>query len=255
MAAPATTAPLPLASLPRPRLLIGGELRGAADGAEFPIENPATGELIGHAPDAGATDSDAAISAARAAFQETAWATDTALRSRCLRQLKAALDADFETLRAITIAEAGVPRLWTDGPQLRMPVDGLDYLVKLVDGYEWEQDLGLAAPLGIRTQRRVCREPAGVVAAITPWNFPNQINLAKLGPALAAGLHGGAQARARHAVDRRRASARIVPTQTDIPPGWSTCSPPARPPPASGSPTTPGWTWSRSPARPRPAGR
>jgi aldehyde dehydrogenase (NAD+) len=51
-------------------LLIDGELCDAADGAEFPIENPATGELIGHAPDAGATDADAAIAAAHAAFQE-----------------------------------------------------------------------------------------------------------------------------------------------------------------------------------------
>src|SRR5271169_6875821 len=41
--------------------------------------------------------------------------------------------------------------------------------------------------MGMPTARRVFREPAGVVAAITPWNFPNQINLAKLGPALAAG--------------------------------------------------------------------
>ena len=218
MAAPVTAAPLPLASLPRPRLLISGELRGAADGAEFPIENPATGELIGHAPDAGATDADAAISAARAAFEETAWATDTALRSRCLRQLKAALDADFETLRAITIAEAGVPRLWTDGPQLRMPVDGLDYLVKLLDGYEWEQDLGRAAPLGIHTERRVCREPAGVVAAITPWNFPNQINLAKLGPALAAGCTVVLKP-APQTPWTGAELGRLIATQTDIPPG------------------------------------
>jgi aldehyde dehydrogenase (NAD+) len=218
VAAPATAAPLPLASLPRPRLLIGGELRGAADGAEFPIENPATGELIGHAPDAGATDADAAMAAARSAFQETTWATDPALRSRCLRQLKTALDADFETLRAITIAEAGVPRLWTDGPQLRMPVDGLDYLVTLLDGYEWEQDLGVASPLGIRTARRICREAAGVVAAITPWNFPNQINLAKLGPALAAGCTVVLKP-APQTPWTGAELGRLIATQTDIPPG------------------------------------
>ena len=119
---------------PEPRLLIDGELRRAADGAQFPIEDPATGEIIGHAPDATDADTSAAIAAARRAFDSTGWASDPALRARCLRQLKAALDADFEVLRAITIAEAGVPRLWTDGPQLRMPVDGLGYLIKLLDG-------------------------------------------------------------------------------------------------------------------------
>ena len=152
----ATTADVTPAALPEPRLLIGGELRRAAGGAEFPIENPATGEVIGHAPDAADADTGAAIAAARRAFDATGWATDPALRARCLRQLKAALDADFEVLRAITIAEAGVPRLWTDGPQLRMPVDGLDYLVTLLDGYQWEQDLGTAAPLGDAPVPRSC---------------------------------------------------------------------------------------------------
>jgi aldehyde dehydrogenase (NAD+) len=211
-------APAVAAGLSPPRLLIGGELRGAAGAAQFPIENPATGEIIGHAPDAGPADANAAIEAARRAFDDTGWATDPALRARCLRQLKAALDADFETLRAITIAEAGVPRLWTDGPQLRMPVDGLDYLVTLLDGYEWEQDLGLAAPLGIRTARRVCREAAGVVAAITPWNFPNQINLAKLGPALAAGCTVVLKP-APQTPWTGAELGRLVATQTDIPPG------------------------------------
>ena len=216
--APVPATPPSLARICGPRLLIGGELRGAAGAAEFPIENPATGEVIGQAPDAGAADADAATQAARRAFEETAWATDLALRARCLRQLKAALDADFEALRAITIAEAGVPRLWTDGPQLRMPVDGLDYLVTLLEGYEWEHDLGLAAPMGISTARRVCREPAGVVAAITPWNFPNQINLAKLGPALAAGCTVVLKP-APQTPWTGAELGRVIATQTDIPPG------------------------------------
>ena len=160
----------------------------------------------------------AAVAAARHAFDETGWSTDAGLRQTCLRQLKAALDADFEILREITIAEAGVPRMWTDGPQLRMPVDGLDYLLTLLESYQWSNDLGVAAPMGMRSSRRTCREAVGVVAAITPWNFPNQINLAKLGPALAAGC----------AVVLKPAPqtpwtgaelGRLIATQTDIPPG------------------------------------
>jgi aldehyde dehydrogenase (NAD+) len=206
------------ASPPEPRLLIGGSLRPASDAATFPVVNPATGEVIGHAPDATTDDADAAVEAARRAFDTTDWAANPSLRAHCLGQLKAALDAGFETLREITIAEAGAPRMWTDGPQLRIPVDGLDYLVKLLETYEWTRDLGVAAPMGMATARRVHREPAGVVAAITPWNFPNQINLAKLGPALAAGC----TVVLKPAPDTPWTGAelgRIVATQTDIPPG------------------------------------
>jgi aldehyde dehydrogenase (NAD+) len=169
----------------QPQLLIGGQLKQAA--AEYPVIDPATEQEIARAPDASNSDIDEAIDAARQAFDHTTWATDHALRARCLRQLKSALDEDFAALQEITIAEAGVPTMWTGGPQLRIPIDGLDYVAGLLESYQWEQDLGVAAPMGIPTRRRVYREPAGVVAAITPWNFPNQITLAKLGPALAAG--------------------------------------------------------------------
>jgi aldehyde dehydrogenase (NAD+) len=201
-----------------PELLIDGQLRGASDGATFPIVNPATEEVIGHAPDATDGDTEAALAAARRAFDESGWAADPGFRRECLRQLKAALEEDFEALREITIAEAGVPRMWTDGPQLRTPVDGLGYLITLLESYEWEQDLGTAAPMGIKTQRRVRREPAGVVAAITPWNFPNQINLAKVGPALAAGC----TVVLKPAPDTPWTAAelgRLIATRTEIPPG------------------------------------
>jgi len=92
-------AELPEPCLPEPRLLIGGELRGASDGGTFPIENPATGEEAGRARDATDADVQDAIAAARRAFDETSWSTDAGLRAKCLRQLKAALDADFEILR------------------------------------------------------------------------------------------------------------------------------------------------------------
>ena len=169
------------------QLLIDGELRGASDGSGYPVIDPATGEVIGHAPDATDADVDAAVAAARRAFDETGWAVDHAFRAHCLGQLKLALTEEFATLQDITIAEAGAPRMWTEGPQLRMPIDGLGFLVDLLGSYQWVQDLGVAEPMGLPTRRRVCREAAGVAAAITPWNFPNQINLAKLGPALAAG--------------------------------------------------------------------
>ena len=184
----------------------------------FPIVDPATEQVIGHAPDAGEHDLGAAAAAARQAFDETAWPRDHALRARCLRQLKAALEDDVEMLREITIAEAGVPEMWTRGPQLEAPIDGLGYVIELLESYEWATDLGMATPLGIPTMRRVCREAAGVVAAITPWNFPNQINLAKLGPALAAGC----TVVLKPAPDTPWTGAelgRLVAERTEIPPG------------------------------------
>jgi aldehyde dehydrogenase (NAD+) len=172
---------------PAPKLLIDGELVAASNGATYPIINPATGAEIGQAPDATADDMDRAIAAARRAFDETDWSINTELRVRCIRQLHQALVDNGEAMRALTTAEVGAPAFTTAGPQYDVPVEGLQWLADMVEDYEWESDLGVAKPMGIPTRRTVRREAIGVVAAITPWNFPNQINLAKLGPALAAG--------------------------------------------------------------------
>jgi aldehyde dehydrogenase (NAD+) len=168
-------------------LLVDGELRPATGGGTFPIVNPATEEVIGAAPDATAADLDAAVEAARRAFDTTGWADDPAFRVDCLRQLHRALVEHGPAMRALTTAEAGAPAMFTAGPQYDLPVESLGWTADLAERYAWEQDLGSAAPMGIPTRRTIRREPVGVVAAITPWNFPNQINLAKLGPALAAG--------------------------------------------------------------------
>lgn len=172
---------------PPPQLLVDGLLVGASDGATYPVLNPATGGVIGEAPDATADDVDAAIGAARRAFDETTWATDVGLRMSCLRQLHQALVDHGPSMRELTTAEAGAPAFLTSGPQYDVPVESLRWTIDLAEGYAWESDLGVAEPMGIPTRRTVRREAVGVVAAITPWNFPNQINLAKVGPALAAG--------------------------------------------------------------------
>ncbi len=87
----------------------------------------------------------------------------------------------------MTIAETGSPLFMTHSAQLDEPVKGLGWVADLAESYRWETDLGRAEPMGMPARRWLRREATGVVAAITPWNVPHQINLAKLGPALAAG--------------------------------------------------------------------
>ena len=156
-------------------------------GRRFATVNPATEEVLGTAANADERDMDRAIAAARRAFDTTDWSTNTELRVRCVRQLREAMRANIEPLREITMAEVGAPRMLTAMAHLEGPVEDLSFWAETAESYPWRTDLGVAAPMGIKTQRTLVREAVGVVGAITPWNFPHQINLAKIGPALAAG--------------------------------------------------------------------
>ena len=168
------------------QLFIDGKLV-AGSGGTFPTVNPATEEVLGVAADATVDDMGQAIEAARRAFDTTDWSTNTELRVRCLRQLQDVLTKHVEELRDLTIAEVGAPRMLTSAAQLEGPVADLSFCADTAESYKWTTDFGIAEPMGIKTHRTVAREAVGVVGAITPWNFPHQINLAKLGPALAAG--------------------------------------------------------------------
>src|SRR5688500_9469888 len=203
---------------PPAQQLVGGKLSSASDGASYAILNPATGEALGRAPDSTADDVDAAIAAARHAFDNTDWSTNVELRVRCLRQLHQALLDHADEFRALTTAEVGMPGFMMGAAGFDVPVEGLKWVTDLLETYPWVTDLGIAEPMGIRTQRTVVREPVGVVAAITPWNVPNQINLAKIGPALAAGC----TVVLKPAPDTPWVACelgRFVAEHTDIPPG------------------------------------
>jgi len=169
------------------RLLIDGKLVEAEGGATFENINPANEEVIGVAADASKDDVLRAIAAARRAFDETEWSRDVDLRVRCLRQLHQALLDHQDELADITVAEVGAPRMLMGGPQLGEPIKFVPFYADLAESYEWHQELGVADTMAGRCNRWVEREPIGVVAAITPWNYPNQINIAKVAPALAAG--------------------------------------------------------------------
>jgi aldehyde dehydrogenase (NAD+) len=170
------------------RMLIGGELVTAASGAEFDNVSPATGQVLGSTAAAEAPDMERAIAAARRAFDETDWTTNGQLRKRCLEQLQTALEDEKEGLRDELIAEVGCPAMTTQTAQLDWPLaEALRYPARLIDDFEWERTLDGGGLFGDRNVRTVVKEPVGVVGAITPSNFPIEVILNKLGPALAAG--------------------------------------------------------------------
>src|SRR6516165_7868522 len=202
------------------RMLVDGELIGADSGQTFDNVNPATEEVIGQVADASGAEMQRAIDAARRAFDETAWSTDTELRKRCLGQLQDALEKEREELREELILEVGCPRMTTHANQLDIPLDGaLRYPVKLIDEYIWRTDLPqIVDRRGTTNTRQVWKEPVGVVGAIVPWNFPLEVTLNKLGQALATGNTVVLKPAPDTPWNATRLG-RLVAEQTDFPPG------------------------------------
>jgi aldehyde dehydrogenase (NAD+) len=169
------------------RLLLDGELVPAEGGKTFETADPSTGKVLGTAADGSVGDAGRAVASARKAFDTSPWATDAGLRLRCLRQLHEALVSHQDELRPLVVAEVGSPVMLTEGPQLDAPIEIVRWYADQLEKYEFTQDLGVAEVRGAPHERWIEKEAVGVVAAIVPYNFPVQISLAKLAPALAAG--------------------------------------------------------------------
>ncbi|MGO9456859.1 MAG: aldehyde dehydrogenase family protein [Acidimicrobiales bacterium] len=201
------------------RMLIDGKLVEARSGKLFDNLNPATEEVLGQVADAGHEDMDAAIAAARRAFDEGPWSTDHELRKRCILQLQAALEEERELLRAELVAEVGTPVLLTYGPQLDAPLsEGLTWPANFIDEFAWERDLPEGTAFGTRSRRWVAKEAVGVVGAIVPWNFPFEVTINKLGQALATGNTVILKAAPNTPWNATRIG-RLVAERTDFPPG------------------------------------
>ncbi len=200
------------------RLLIDGELVAAEGGKTYETISPSTEEVLGTAADASIADTHRAIAAARRAFDTTEWSRDPGFRAHCLRQLHQALLDNVENFRPILVHEVGAPVAITSGPQLEMPIEIVGWYAELLESYQFTEDLGNREAFGLMSHRWVEKEAAGVVAAIIAYNYPVQLALAKLAPALAAGctviLKG--------APDTPWASlalGKLISESTDIPPG------------------------------------
>ncbi|MGQ7933863.1 NAD-dependent succinate-semialdehyde dehydrogenase [Paraburkholderia sp. D1E] len=165
----------------RPQNLIDGKWIDAADAARFPVTNPATGELIVEVANSSATDARAATDAASRAFP--AW-RDKLPRERAeiLHRWHALIVANTEDLAKLMSLEQGKPLAESRGEVAY----GASYVAWFAD--EATRVYGDLIPQQQRGKRMSSvKEPVGVVAAITPWNFPLAMIARKIAPALAAG--------------------------------------------------------------------
>jgi aldehyde dehydrogenase (NAD+) len=202
------------------RMLIDGQLVLAESGRTFDNVNPATEEVLGQVADGSAAEMHRAIDAARRAFDQTDWSTDAAFRKHCLEQLQEALEGEREAYREELILEVGCPRMTTMGPQLDAPVqNAIRWPAQHIDEFAWVTELSETVDaMGVRNTRTIRKEPAGVVGAIVPWNFPLEVTLNKVGQALATGNTMVLKPAPDTPWNATRLG-RLVAEQTDIPAG------------------------------------
>jgi succinate-semialdehyde dehydrogenase/glutarate-semialdehyde dehydrogenase len=168
-------------SLLRQQCYIDGQWLDARAGGTRQVRNPATAAVIGTVPDMGMAETHAAIEAAAAAFP--AWAARTAKdRAALLRRWHELMLANADDLATLMTAEQGKPLAEAKGE--------IVYAASFIEWFaeEGKRVYGDVIP-GHQPDKRifVLRQPVGVVAAITPWNFPAAMITRKAGPALAAG--------------------------------------------------------------------
>jgi aldehyde dehydrogenase (NAD+) len=156
---------------------IGGRWQPTLGGGALEVVNPATEQVIATVPAGTAADVDAAVTAARAAAR--AWGlTGRAERLAPLTRLRDALAEQQQRIARTVTAEQGSPAGFAAAVQAGLPLAVASSYVELLAGFEFTERIGNST---------VFLEPAGVVAAITPWNYPLHQIVAKVVPALAAG--------------------------------------------------------------------
>jgi aldehyde dehydrogenase (NAD+) len=167
---PATVAP------PNAMFVAGAWVPSAGAGL-LEVINPATEDVLATVPAGTAEDVELAVAAARAAAE--GWAgTPPAARAALLGRIAHALDARAEEAARLITSEVGSPLRFAANVQVGLPLRVLRSYAALLSEYEFEERVGNSL---------VVKEPVGVVAAITPWNYPLHQVVAKVGAALAGG--------------------------------------------------------------------
>jgi len=176
-----TTLKLKNPALLREQAYIDGAWVAAADGSTFPVTNPADGSLVANVPQLGVPETKTAIEAANTAWP--AWRAKTAKeRAAILRRWYDLMVANKDDLAAIMTAEQGKPLAESAGEVLY----GASFIEWFAE--EAKRVYGDVIPTHLPDRRILTiKQSVGVVAAVTPWNFPNAMITRKAGPAMAAG--------------------------------------------------------------------
>jgi aldehyde dehydrogenase (NAD+) len=163
--------------LSKDKLFIGGRWVAPHGREAIDVHNAGNGQVMGRVPAGDAADADAAVKAARAAFD--AWRdTPVEKRAEFLEKISAGLKARADELARTIAQEVGMPLKMSSRIQAGLPIANFANYSRVLKEFIFEEKIGNSL---------VVREPAGVAAAITPWNYPlHQITL-KVAPALAAG--------------------------------------------------------------------
>jgi aldehyde dehydrogenase (NAD+) len=160
-----------------PNFYIGGRWVAPAGSKTIPVLSASTEQPIGSVPEGNATDADNAVAAARGAFE--AWSqTAPAERATYLQKIHAGLKARTDELARTITSELGMPLKMSQRVQVGSPVAIFQMYAKMLETFEFEKRVGNSL---------VTRDAVGVVACITPWNYPLHQIAAKVAAALAAG--------------------------------------------------------------------
>jgi aldehyde dehydrogenase (NAD+) len=173
--------------LPEAKLYIDGVLRGAAGGKTYDNIGPWTGQVVGKAADASPEDVNAAIVAARRAFDDTDWSTQHAYRLQLLTKYRDLLVANKDKLVEIVRHEVGSALGAAHSAQVAGALEGATGLIEAFPSIKWDEDRGRRRQYGFDSDRLVVLEPMGVAGAITPWNVPLYVNIGKVVAGLLAG--------------------------------------------------------------------
>ncbi|MEU9063628.1 aldehyde dehydrogenase [Streptomyces sp. NPDC048430] len=167
-------------------LFIGGDWVAPSSSATITVASAATEERLGQVPEAVQADVDAAVAAARRAFDDSSgWAHwEPVRRAEAMERLADALDKRAEQFAQLVSRENGMPLSTSRASEAVIGSAMLRYYAALVRKQGTEEFRPALVGNGTTVVRR---DPVGVVAAIVPWNFPQTLTMFKLGPALAAG--------------------------------------------------------------------
>ncbi|HUM05845.1 MAG TPA: aldehyde dehydrogenase family protein [Terriglobales bacterium] len=174
----------------RPRqMLVNGKWVNAASGKTFPTYNPATGEVLANVAEGDREDINAAVNAARKAFESGPWPRMSASeRGRLIWKLADLVEAHVEEFAMIESLDNGKPLVVARAADVPLAVDLFRYMAGWATKIEGTT-IPISVPYtpGAKYLAYTLREPVGVVGQIIPWNFPLLMAAWKLGPALATG--------------------------------------------------------------------